>query len=1533
MAKFKVQVQDAEYEIDAPDERVAWEWAHQAHNSGQFESPEPKKDPDAFKLSKIPAFLEAGVRTAASLPLMVGGGLYGGATTATALLGGVDKEEALKGGAEAYEKIAGAGEHIPRIFDDTKRMEEIYGEVFNLPAEMAGKGAGNVAAALGGNEAAWQTGAEAATNAALFAGPMAKGLKDFRGARKAAEQRAIMEIIAKKKAEEAALAEAAKAKEAAELNAIRQGAPDMGPPNPTQLAAREAAAARMAPQERQLPNKQPAIDPGLQEPPVSDGGVRWTGSRGEPMQGMAREVPTVDFPLRQEVLTKGDAAAQIKWLREAHKEALERGDMVRAKEISEMFGDFMKDYGVRNPQEAIGLQPLFEKGREIPWQDGTKTWDATETRLPVETGRNPALSETQNPPYTMEKPAKGKLPIERQKTAAEIMGKRQGGQVNPEVFREGWEKAKTIFNKVGQKFNVVIRGSTNGPTVSVYDNNQNRVAHYTFDLAGKTNDPQAFIYSLMSGVKEEYRKTGITEKVYKFVRDEVGDVRASFEQTSDASATWRALRDKGVAERAYWDNTLENLPEDGYGFGESHPKALENLGILQDTSPIRDNKLGQLSRGNKERGSIEEVPNRDPEFQNFKNQLPKPMQKDATRLWKQYQEMSKDPVIAELSKPGGLSYDGPVIEALKNNPGFKDTLDYVYYGNKTFEEVKPKMMAESDITQTVGGKNVMAGGRLTGLAKRNTLISYVADHVNRAMSNADAWMYEKVLGKDSGFTSSLKALNNKERGELQARMALAEGKELLTPELLSKEGFNEKQIKYVVEYRRVMDEVFDNLNQARVAAGFKPLDKRLSYIPGRFRGKYYFIISDEAGKVMHLIGENDRKTVNKLRQMYQEKFPEYSFSDIKEKEYRGGEGSAYKGYHDLLEILSENDPRVQALESVFQEWQSQSAFDYLNQKRHFKHKSKEPVGGAQGFKAHVDPITNFNEGIKASLDYAKQSAQWVEMQKAAQEVKKVFADPELQVKQPTAMKYAKEYWEQAKGNHGDLAKVLDQAVNRALEIVGFNYGAGTKFLRETKALETLAMLSYPAFWVTQRLQPLFVVPTWISYMNSQGMKGHGYVAQAQAISDIIAGGKSTRKHAPYPLSKVGAEALEWWQKQGGEIPPLIEDYISLHSIKNATSIDGAYQYAKHVAGKPLATAEAFSRQYVFMTFTHYLWDNGFRGEHLFNTARALTDMGMVDYRPHERALVYQKLGEIGQQASALTTFKHNQYSQLYAFSKYGKDVSMRPLLTMVTLQAIMGGFFGMYALNEIDSIVEGLTGLLENYGVGKKTSLKREMIANPDVHDFFKYGLISWATQMDFSSKFSAANVLPDSPAGAITPFGTDIYNKMTAVAEMFKKRDEGSAKAAAYQLAPTIARGPMETAMKQGDMAMDPRDPNKGLVRRDHFDDLARFLGVRSLKESKELAIAGGIKAEKKDMTDMRLVLASRIVKEKDVEKKRELIKEYAKYGGSVNSIMADAMRYSREQRTTRLERETQVRSPSSTNAANRKRTEDLRGAAAANK
>jgi hypothetical protein len=366
------------------------------------------------------------------------------------------------------------------------------------------------------------------------------------------------------------------------------------------------------------------------------------------------------------------------------------------------------------------------------------------------------------------------------------------------------------------------------------------------------------------------------------------------------------------------------------------------------------------------------------------------------------------------------------------------------------------------------------------------------------------------------------------------------------------------------------------------------------------------------------------------------------------------------------------------------------------------------------------------------------------------------------------------------------------------------------------------------------------------------------------------------------MSKIGQEGLTHAKKYG-VVDSHFLDEIKTVTDKNTSSV------VEWMTTKSIELPEKMARTSTYMSYLHVLEQakmadpSLFKSNlELFKTAANLTDMSMVDYRPHERARIFNSTGLLGEMSSALQTYKMNQYSQLWAFGKQGAG---RSLALMVGAQALVGGMMGMYAMDEVDQLI----GLVNSVSDSKIPTVRE--FAFKHAPDAIAFGGVSAITGLDFSSKFSAANLAPDSPLSLLSPYFEAIGRVAGEGVALAKNPTLTQAAVGAAKTGPAVVKAAADQYLTDDNgMVLDPKNSAGAKVQRDGFDQAARWLGGRSVKEARKIGTDRARDTDSQWYADRRsstLVKTNQAIA-KNPSRLPELMRDYVvKYEGEPTDFM----------------------------------------------
>lgn len=800
-------------------------------------------------------------------------------------------------------------------------------------------------------------------------------------------------------------------------------------------------------------------------------------------------------------------------------------------------------------------------------------------------------------------------------------------------------------------------------------------------------------------------------------------------------------------------------------------------------------------------------------------------------------------------KPEDIKTDVKVFNGesvLKGIPGLSSAIsDFTFY-DKPIGEIIEMAKNSPDIPNGALEKfaqQAQAGGLFESLKTRNPVVKQTFERISRAWQESSHNIKENLTDPETGLKKYMRDLNDNEKGEIHSIMMEHEGQRELSSMELAKAGFNEKQIAYYNKYRELSKQFFGDLNTRRAELGLAPMDARVGHMAGRFMGDFAQMIYKD-GKVVGRIAGNTKWELQKASKYMMEQHPDYEFGPHEYNAIGKGRRPAdrFGGLMEALNFLSKADGDVGKLMESYRNFLQKDALNFRNTMQHAKDKVKDAGGvvGSEGNKPWESAVKNAVEGMKAQLSYFEQGYEWMAMERAVSDLKPLLGDEGVIKQTPNAVDWAKRYVDHSMGRGQGK---LSDAVNWFASFIGEATGIGhSNLLHGNAQLKHLVMQKFMGlgnipFTVTQLMQPLAVQPAMIRLLRARGLEFSTSKAQLNAtetyLHSLIEG------HDSVKLSTFEKSAMQY------------ADQMSIFDVKmadhtkdiNANAFKEGYN---KLADLNITAPEHLTRGMSFLFYAHLLKDAGIPAKDIFGAAENMTNFTMVNYHPMERPMGYAKLGWIGDVASTLTRYKHNQYSQL-AF--YGREAirsdnglkSSVPLGAFVGASLAFGGAMGFFAYNEADSAYQ----LFSEHVLKKPNSLTNLMLGN-HLPEFLTHGLFS-TIGIDMTTRFSNANLLPNSIGEAVMPYGSAIWDLAKSTGRLIlDPTSTTKQKQFVKSIAPQSIQGVLENHMftdKKADnknLYINNTDgPNigKGRVYRTDAEMTQRAFGFRSVQESKELA------------------------------------------------------------------------------------------------
>lgn len=851
---------------------------------------------------------------------------------------------------------------------------------------------------------------------------------------------------------------------------------------------------------------------------------------------------------------------------------------------------------------------------------------------------------------------------------------------------------------------------------------------------------------------------------------------------------------------------------------------------------------------------------------------------------------------------------------MKGIPGLKHAMsDFAH--TDTIPELIRQAQEGVDIpsnTLEKAAQQLQSGGLFESLKTRNPVVRGTFSRISMATQMASKRIRDNLTNKQNGLATLMTKMDKQAKADIHSAMMLVEGQRELSGHELAGRGFSENQINYFNRYRELSKNFFNELNGMREKLGLKPMDERVSHIAGRFMGDYAVFVKDAEGNIKGRLGANTKWELNRTIKYMKKRHPEYDFG---EREYNaiGGKerkvGDRFTGLMEAINWLEKTDADASRIFDSYREFLKQDAINYLNATRHAKAKVKDAGGivGSEGHKPWQSAAKNAEEGMKAQLSYFEQGYQWMEFQKASEDLKPMLSDPTITERMPNAVAYANAYKAHAMGRDPGA---IGNAMNTILSTVGQYSTIGhTNLIKLNAKAKHLMMQKFMGFLnvpfsVTQLMQPLQTHPAMIALMKSRGLEFVTAKAQYNAVETYLKGIAEHHLGRDMQMTHFQRDALKYAEDRDIFNVQMADHTKDINESRVKKGFD-------KLADANIVVPEALTRGASFLFYAHALHDAGIPAKDVFSAAEHMTSFSMVDYRPIERPMGYAKLGWVGDLASTLTRYKHNQLSQAAFYAREGirekRAASTLPIAAFVGTSLAMGGIMGFFGYNEADSAYQ----LFSKYVLKKPDSITNHLLSG-NVPTALTHGVFSLAG-LDMTTRFSNANIIPDTLGGAILPYGSAVLDMAASTGNfVMDPTSETRQKQMIKSWAPQSAQGLIENTMMTGKdkdgkpLYINHTDgPNfgKGRVSRDEHTMALRNFGFRDVNESKELAknySDSQIEKGNKDIVDGLLSKAQLAAMDGKLTPQmlKNLTERAVSYGESAESFTAKMVTWSMDHR-----------------------------------
>jgi hypothetical protein len=911
----------------------------------------------------------------------------------------------------------------------------------------------------------------------------------------------------------------------------------------------------------------------------------------------------------------------------------------------------------------------------------------------------------------------------------------------------------------------------------------------------RIRDAEASLKEVDTGALHKKRKV-LEELIENHERSiEFGKKHFGFDfKPKKSSESTKKSKDRGALEespealdsvfRTEYDKLYQEARNDGKSDSQAREQAIKEMQDIYGSDGIIDMNMGAPFT-KKHLDMLKQLWSDRPSLKEFAEHIGRGIDDKVTKdLYEKYYGKEITSVTPEQA-------------AISKIPGLKETVSPELIPLPTMIE---RWKTETDISDSPSARalreNLSSGGRMTAMRTGNSFID---------------WNVENILGETKRAQVVIKQIQNGIKGEVNKLtgplISQIRGKtegskifiEAMTALLKSEgklelpEGIRPEAKALAEKLRASLDDLGLKIQEELRLQGIEGFQWRPNYLAGVFFGPYRSVVKDAQGNTIGVVAGRTKKEATSAIDYLKEQMPEVSFDLVqynpKFDEGPGSLGARYGKASEVLELLRNQSESSRLLQENLSGYYSKVQENYMGYKQHFK--EKKGVFGSEGARPWENARNNAFDLLEAQLGIIDHGYHWLAEQKLMRDMDTILTNPDIAMAE--SKRYVLQYLDHAFGRTQDKVAFFSEAMDFSAQLLGISpssFKEMTSILRNTALTGTLG--ASLGFISTQLLQVPVALTTAFSKAHGEGINGNKAGSSMIGTMDLVNGilGKFEN------MTAEGKYYFQYFAKNGVLDPHLVEHTIhrkivpttGMSPIGRAIwgSVNGAFKGMEAVSGVlgkyTIERPEVWTRGTFAMTMAHFYRSAGYSMKEAAIRADKDTSTLFVDYSSQERAMMFQRMGEMGKLASTVSTFKINNLNQWFTFSNkkmYGA-LSALALTTWLTT-----GLNGMPGMDEAEF---GAT-WLKSKGIDIPTP--REFLLSK-VPDPIAFGPLSstpkWVGEAvgnpdvpaaSLHRKFDQSNVIPDDLASFIYPLLSFYTQKISKGKDMissgFAKNETGA--------------------------------------------------------------------------------------------------------------------------------------------------------------
>jgi hypothetical protein len=281
-------------------------------------------------------------------------------------------------------------------------------------------------------------------------------------------------------------------------------------------------------------------------------------------------------------------------------------------------------------------------------------------------------------------------------------------------------------------------------------------------------------------------------------------------------------------------------------------------------------------------------------------------------------------------------------------------------------------------------------------------------------------------------------------------------------------------------------------------------------------------------------------------------------------------------------------------------------------------------------------------------------------------------------------------------------------------------------LRQVSSLASIYLLSTTAFVASQFMQ------------TAAGAAGL-VISEGGGLKSIPLAGIDFFKgyHQALMPSPESRKAVSWAAKNGY----ISADYAEMFGARHAEGGFKAITLAQRAFGKVGQAMEKEAVRIPYFLMQMEALKSQYKGEGLYEAAAERTDHYMVNYSRSNQAMMWQRLGGVGEGAKLLKQFSNNFLGQLTEYVREAKNGDPTPLVMMMAASIMTAGLAGNIAVQTTDDMIRAINAIGAGLKFNWNFPTTQERIMKSGQSDALTFGLGSTILGRDISSSVAQNSI------------------------------------------------------------------------------------------------------------------------------------------------------------------------------------------------